>query len=73
MIKLIKHYRYTCDDCECFRTFDNDIEARKNGWAISRGRKKCYCEVCSLYHRYVGTAGAVERSEYEIARRKYGF
>lgn len=46
---------YTCDECQRVVGYYSSCRAAiESGWAISRGRKKCYCPSCAPGKRHVG-------------------
>ncbi len=57
MFWLVKEYQFLCDDCPKMEKFPNIKFARNEGWAVSKDKKKCYCNKCAPRHRNVGRKG----------------
>lgn len=55
-------YFFQCDDCNLIQYIISPKQARKNGWAISKDYKKCYCPKCAPAHRHTGRNGVQRRT-----------
>lgn len=56
-----QHYYFQCDDCGAAQYFMNPKQARKNGWAVAKNYKNCYCPNCAPAHRNTGRNGVQRR------------
>ena len=67
MIQNYHGYKYNCEECKNILYATNHTEARKFGWAIAKGYKKCYCVNCAQRHRKVGRGGKKRIEQIQIS------
>lgn len=55
---ISKVFMFTCDYCGTQSEFilGKIVDVRKNGWAVSKDYRKCYCPKCAPKFRNVGQA-----------------